>query len=135
MKYKLISSKNHKPKRVRIKITRKESFKSVACAVEINSMVGSILEKLSSYSSHYIFDEGSFEALCVSFMNSDSDKKESSIHKYIEFYLLRLMNLKNSRSKVNLLYKNFIIKFRDLKKFNLDEESFFIDLRTKILDE
>ena len=60
---------------------------------------------------------------------------KSNIYKYIEFYLLSLMKFKTSRNKINFLYKNFVSKVYDLKKFNLDEESFFIEFKTKVLDE
>ena len=45
------------------------------------------------------------------------------------------MKFKTSRNKINFLYKNFVSKVYDLKKFNLDEESFFIEFKTKVLDE
>ena len=45
------------------------------------------------------------------------------------------MKFKPSRNKISSLYKNFIHKIHDLKKFNLDEESFFIEFKTKVLDE
>lgn len=60
---------------------------------------------------------------------------KNNIYKYVEFYLLNLMKFKNSRNKINSLYKNFINKIHDLKKFNLDEESFFIEFKAKVLDE
>ena len=59
---------------------------------------------------------------------------KNNIYKYIEFYFLNLMNLKYSRNKINSYYSEFIQKINDLKKFNLDEESFFIELKTKILN-
>ena len=60
---------------------------------------------------------------------------KNNIYKYVEFYLLNLMKFKTSRNKITSLYKNFINKIHDLKKFNLDEESFFIEFKAKILDE
>jgi len=60
---------------------------------------------------------------------------KNNIYKYVEFYLLNLMKFKTSRNKISILYKNFINKIHDLKKFNLDEESFFIEFKTKVLDE
>ena len=44
------------------------------------------------------------------------------------------MNLKDSQKKINLLYKDFIRKIYKMKKFNLDEESFFIEFKTKVLN-
>ena len=60
---------------------------------------------------------------------------KNNIYKYVEFYLLSLMKLKNSKNKIDLLYKNFINKIYYLKKFNLDEESFFIEFKSKVLNE
>ncbi len=60
---------------------------------------------------------------------------KNNIYKYVEFYLLNLMKFKTSRNKISSLYKNFINRIHDLKKFNLDEESFFIEFKTKVLDE
>ena len=56
------------------------------------------------------------------------------IYKYIELYLLNLMSLKVSKKKVSLLYDNFIKKIYLMKKFNLDEEAFFIEFKTKVLN-
>ena len=65
-------------------------------------------------------------------------KKDSyikdNIYKYIEFYFLKLINLNKSQNQIYLLYENFIKKIYYLKKFNLDEEAFFIELKTKILN-
>ena len=63
-----------------------------------------------------------------------NDFIKNNIYKYIECYFLNLMNLKYSRNKINAFYSEFIRKIYDLKKFNLDEESFFIELKTKILN-
>ena len=60
---------------------------------------------------------------------------KNNIYKYVEFYLLNLMKFKPSRNKITSLYKNFISRIHDLKKFNLDEESFFIEFKAKVLDE
>ena len=58
----------------------------------------------------------------------------NNIYKYIELYLLNLMSLKVSKKKVSLLYDNFIKKIYLMKKFNLDEEAFFIEFKTKVLN-
>ena len=60
---------------------------------------------------------------------------KNNIYKYVEFYLLNLMKFKKTRNKISFLYKNFIYKIHDLRKFNLDEESFFIEFKSKVLDE
>ena len=60
---------------------------------------------------------------------------KKNIYKYIEYYLLKLMYLKKSKKNVNSLYRNFINKIYNLQKFNLDEESFFIEFNKIIFNE
>ena len=60
---------------------------------------------------------------------------KNNIYKFVEFYLLKLMNLNKSHKKISLLYENFVKKIHYLKKFNLDDESLFIELKTKVLNE
>ncbi len=57
----------------------------------------------------------------------------NSIYQYLEFYLVKMMNRNNSK-KINLLYKKFIEKIFNMHKYNLDKESFFIELKTKIFN-
>ena len=59
---------------------------------------------------------------------------KNNIYKFIEFYFLKLISLNKSQKKIHLLYENFIKKIFYLKKFNLDEEAFFIEFKTKILN-
>ena len=59
---------------------------------------------------------------------------KNNIYKFLELYFLNLMNLKDSQKKINLLYKYFTRKIYKMKKFNLDEESFFIEFKTKVLN-
>ena len=60
---------------------------------------------------------------------------KKNIYKYIEYYLLKLMYLKKSKKKINSLYRNFINKIYNLQKFNLDEESFFIEFNKIIFND
>ena len=60
---------------------------------------------------------------------------KKNIYKYIEYYLLKLMYLNQSKKKINSLYRNFINKIYNLQKFNLDEESFFIEFNEIIFNE
>ena len=60
---------------------------------------------------------------------------KKNIYKYIEYYLLKLINLNKSKKKIFFLYRNFINKIHNLQKFNLDEESFFIEFKTIIFNE
>ena len=59
---------------------------------------------------------------------------KNNVYKFVEFYLLKLMNLSKSQSKIYLLYENFIKKIHYLKKFNLDDESLFIEFKKKVLN-
>ena len=59
---------------------------------------------------------------------------KNNIYKYIELYLLKLMKESNSKNKINLLYNESIKKIANMKKYNLDQESIFIDLKTKLFN-
>ena len=56
------------------------------------------------------------------------------IYQYIQFYLLKLINRDNSKN-INKIYKKFIEKISNMQKYNLDQESFFIDLKASLFDE
>ena len=60
---------------------------------------------------------------------------KKNIYKYIEYYLLKLMHLNKSKKTINSLYRNFINKIYNLHKFNLDEESFFIEFNKIIFND
>ena len=60
---------------------------------------------------------------------------KKNIYKYIECYLLKLMYLNKSKKKISSLYRNFINKIYNLHKFNLDEESFFIEFNKVIFND
>ncbi len=60
-------------------------------------------------------------------------KKQKSF-KYIIFYFVELLLKKKSDFKFNTYYYEFINKMDNIDKFNLDDESFFIDLNTKVLN-
>jgi len=98
----------------------------------INLINFSLLSKID-------LSEISLKKFLINLIDEKHYKKDvfikNNIYKYVEFYLLNLMNFKPSRNKITSLYKNFIHKIHDLKKFNLDEESFFIEFKTKVLDE
>ena len=59
---------------------------------------------------------------------------QNNIYKYIELYLLKLVKASNSKSKINNLYNESIKKIANMKKYNLDQESIFIDLKTKLFN-
>ena len=60
-------------------------------------------------------------------------KKESSI-KNIIFKLIKFFLIKNINSNLSN-YTHFIEKINNLKKFNLDEESFFIEFKSAMLND
>ena len=59
---------------------------------------------------------------------------KNNIYKYIELYLLKLMKGSTSKNKINILYNESIKKIADMKKYNLDQESIMIDLKTKLFN-
>ena len=59
---------------------------------------------------------------------------KNSIYQFIELYLLKLMKFSNSKKRVNSLYKESIKKIYEMNKFNLDPESIFIHLKTKLFN-
>jgi DNA polymerase-3 subunit delta' len=60
-------------------------------------------------------------------------KKDSSI-RYLIFELIEFYLRYNLNSKFST-YNYFIRKIENLKKFNLDQESFFLELKSKMLNE
>ncbi len=76
-----------------------------------------------------------------SFLNKIIDeklyKKDNSIKKkifeYIQLYFQR--ELSSSNQKLAEYYNSFIKKISDTRKFNLDDESLFLEFRTRVLNE
>ena len=104
------------------------------------STVGDLV-KLKVFSSTLNFDIStiSLKNFLVYIINNKIYSKDAfiklNIYKYIEFYLIKLLSIKKSRKQIFLLYESFIKKINNIKEFNLDDESFFIELKTKILNE
>ena len=59
---------------------------------------------------------------------------KNNVFKLVELYLLKLLNLNKSNKKIFDIYHELINKIDSIKKFNLDEESIFIEMKTKLLD-
>ena len=59
---------------------------------------------------------------------------KENISKYIEAYMLKLFRQNNFNKKISSLYDIITKKNFYYQKFNLDEESFFIELKTKVLN-
>tara|TARA_Y100000590_G_scaffold127159_1_gene145378 strand:- start:94 stop:1041 length:948 start_codon:yes stop_codon:yes gene_type:complete len=64
-----------------------------------------------------------------------NDYIKNSIYKYVEFYFIFLISLNKSKKKIFYTYDYFVKKINYIKQYNLDEESFFIEFRNKILHE
>jgi len=52
----------------------------------------------------------------------------------IELFFLKEYKLSNSKSSLLNFYHNFIIKINNTEKFNLDEESLFLEFKSKLLN-
>ena len=59
---------------------------------------------------------------------------KENISKYIEAYMLKLFRQNNFNKKISSLYDIITKKKFYYQKFNLDEESFFIELKSKVLN-
>ncbi len=59
---------------------------------------------------------------------------KSNVFNFIEFYFIKLLNDSNSEKQIYLFYDRFIKKIFYLKKFNLDQESLFIEFKRKFLN-
>ena len=80
----------------------------------------------------------SIEEFIKKIINDDSFKKSSYIKdnliKFIELFFLK--KIKDQRSKRNIYsqYSFFLNKFNDIKKYNLDIESFLIEFNSKLIN-
>ena len=134
-------------------------YLSFSQSVEITNKIlnSNILDLISEDLLHYYNTPGDFINL-VNFANSlnlnlkEFDLKKflihlidaeyyknntfikSNIYKYIELYLLKLMKGSTSKNKINILYNESIKKIANMKKYNLDQESIMIDLKTKLFN-
>ena len=59
---------------------------------------------------------------------------KSNVFNFIEFYFIKLLKNNNSEKQIYLFYDRFIKKIFYLKKFNLDQESLFIEFKRKFLN-
>ena len=80
----------------------------------------------------------SIEEFIKKIINDDSFKKSSYIKdnliKFLELFFLK--KIKNQKSKKNIYsqYSFFLNKFSDVKKYNLDIESFLIEFNSKFIN-
>ena len=93
---------------------------------------------MRSLSSNFEISNLDLKFFLINIIENKHYKKDTfiknNIYKFIEFYFLKLISLNKSLKQIHLLYENFIKKIFYLKKFNLDEEAFFIEFKTKILN-
>jgi len=59
---------------------------------------------------------------------------KKNIFKFIELYFYKLIQLTNNK-RFNFSYDKFINKISNVKKYNLDVESLFIEIKAKLLNE
>ena len=60
---------------------------------------------------------------------------KNMIINFIELFFLKEYRLTNKKNSLLLIYHNFIEKIHYMKKFNLDEESLFLEFKSKLLNE
>ena len=53
---------------------------------------------------------------------------------FIELYFLKEYKSTNSKNSLLIFYQNFIFKINNTEKFNLDEESLFLEFKSKLLN-
>ena len=66
-----------------------------------------------------------------SYYRKNKPVKEMMIN-FIELYFLKLYKISNSKKKFIKIYQNFIYRIYNVEKFNLDEESLFLEFKTKL---
>ena len=52
----------------------------------------------------------------------------------IELFFLKVYKLSNTKDSLLIFYHNFLNKINDTEKFNLDEESLFLEFKSKLLN-
>jgi DNA polymerase III subunit delta' len=57
------------------------------------------------------------------------------LFEYIELYFLKKYKFTNANKSLLNIYHQFIYKIKNTKKFNLDEESLFMEFKSKLLNE
>ena len=54
---------------------------------------------------------------------------------FIELFFLKTYKQTNTKNSLLIFYHNFLKKMHDVEKFNLDEESLFLEFKSKLLNE
>ena len=53
----------------------------------------------------------------------------------IELFFVKTYKQTNTKNSLLIFYHNFLKKMHDVEKFNLDEESLFLEFKSKLLNE
>ena len=81
----------------------------------------------------------SLKKFLINLINEQYYKKNDfikiSIYKFIENYFFKIISVNKQKTSNAGKYENFINKIHNLKKFNLDQESFFIECKSVITNE
>jgi DNA polymerase-3 subunit delta' len=54
---------------------------------------------------------------------------------FIELYFLKEYNLTTTKNSLLNIYQSFLVKINNTEKFNLDEETLFLEFKSKLLNE
>ena len=83
--------------------------------------------------------EFDLESLLKLLIDNRYYKKNKDIKKmiicFIELFFLKHYKLSNTKKSLLNFYHNFLIKIDEAEKFNLDEESLFLEFKSKLLHE
>jgi len=83
--------------------------------------------------------EYDLETLLKLLIDNDYYKKNKIVKKmiinFIELFFVKEYKLTKSRNSLLSIYHNFLKKIHDMEKFNLDEESLFLEFKSKLLHE
>ena len=81
------------------------------------------------------FNLGNFLSLLINekYYKKD-DFMKSYIFNFIELYFLKVFSKSAYKNNVINFYSKFIRKINDTNKFNLDQDSLFMELKSKILN-
>ena len=75
---------------------------------------------------NFLIDNGHYK--------KDKDNKELLIN-FIELFFLKKYYLNKTKMSLLNFYQDFMIKINNTEKFNLDEESLFLEFKSKLLNE
>ena len=72
------------------------------------------------------------------FINNAYYKKNKNVKKmilnFMELFFLKEYKLRSSKNSFLNIYNNFLYKIHNTEKFNLDEESLFLEFKSKLLN-